>query len=188
MVEQLLPTPEVSGSNPVICQLFMPNLSWGDENKEKEAGNGPIKSPIYSTAWILGTASVALLHKGAFIESFFKMLSSNCPKTCFHFTLKKGARKYVPLWVAVFFFAPFSIWGRANRLSMIDVVVDLFERTDRRLMRPDSCLSPVFRLVNQKTSSRFVTDKSSGQWKLFHNVIGSWGWPMMVGYPGYWGE
>ena len=44
LVEQLLPIPEVRGSNPVIgknlywtsyCQLY-----WKDENKEKEAGKG----------------------------------------------------------------------------------------------------------------------------------------------------
>ena len=48
LAEQLLPTPEIRGSNPdignknlniIICQL----QSRNDENKEKEAGNGPLK-------------------------------------------------------------------------------------------------------------------------------------------------
>ena len=48
LVERLLPIPEVRGSNPVIgknllilniCKLSI--VYWKDENKEKEAGNGP---------------------------------------------------------------------------------------------------------------------------------------------------
>ena len=47
LAERSLPTPEIRGSNPdisnilniFICQL----LSRKDENKEKEAGNGPFK-------------------------------------------------------------------------------------------------------------------------------------------------
>ena len=47
LAERLPPTPEIRGSNPdignilnvFICQL----LSRKDENKEKEAGNGPLK-------------------------------------------------------------------------------------------------------------------------------------------------
>ena len=47
LAERSLPTPEIRGSNPdignisniFICQL----LSRKDENKEKEAGNGPLK-------------------------------------------------------------------------------------------------------------------------------------------------
>ena len=47
LAERSLPTPEIPGSNPdignitnvFICQL----LSSKDENKEKEAGNGPLK-------------------------------------------------------------------------------------------------------------------------------------------------
>ena len=39
LVERSLPTPEVRGLNPVIGKL----LYWKDENKEKEAGNGPFK-------------------------------------------------------------------------------------------------------------------------------------------------
>ena len=49
LVERLLPIPEVRGSNPVIGKnLFKLNISllstlyWKDENKEKEAGNGPL--------------------------------------------------------------------------------------------------------------------------------------------------
>ena len=49
LVERLLPIPQVRGSNPVIGKkLFKLNISlllstvyWRDENKEKEAGNGP---------------------------------------------------------------------------------------------------------------------------------------------------
>ena len=46
LVERLLPTPEVRGSNPVIGKLLYETfvycqLYWKDENKEKEAGNGP---------------------------------------------------------------------------------------------------------------------------------------------------
>ena len=47
LVERSLPIPEVCGSNPVIGKkLFILNiclLSRNDENKEKEAGNGPFK-------------------------------------------------------------------------------------------------------------------------------------------------
>ena len=47
LAERSIPTPEIRGSNPdignisniFICQL----LSRKDENKEKEAGNGPFK-------------------------------------------------------------------------------------------------------------------------------------------------
>ena len=48
LVEQLLPIPGVRSSNPVISKkLFILNICllstvyWKDENKEKEAGNGP---------------------------------------------------------------------------------------------------------------------------------------------------
>ena len=48
LVERSLPLPEVRGSKPVIGKnLFMLNICllstvyWIDENKEKEAGNGP---------------------------------------------------------------------------------------------------------------------------------------------------
>ena len=48
LVEQFLPIPEVRRSNPVIGKkLFVLNICllstvyWKDENKEKEAGNGP---------------------------------------------------------------------------------------------------------------------------------------------------
>ena len=48
LVERLLPTPEIRGSNPVIGQLLNRTfvycqLYWTDENKEKEAENGPFK-------------------------------------------------------------------------------------------------------------------------------------------------
>ena len=48
LVEQLLPIPEVRGSNPVTSKnLFILNICllstvyWKDANKEKEAGDGP---------------------------------------------------------------------------------------------------------------------------------------------------
>ena len=45
LVERLLPIPEVRGSNPVIGKIVLNivycQLYWKDENKEKEAGNGP---------------------------------------------------------------------------------------------------------------------------------------------------
>ena len=50
LVEWLLPIPEVRGSNPVIGKnLLISNICllstvyWKDENKEKEAGDGPFK-------------------------------------------------------------------------------------------------------------------------------------------------
>ena len=55
LVEQLLPIPEVRGSNPVIGnKLFklniclLPTVYRTDENKEKEAGNGP----FFKQGWI----------------------------------------------------------------------------------------------------------------------------------------
>ena len=52
LAERTLPTPEVRGSNPVIGEFsteqfnFHPivNCVGKDENKEKEAGNGPLKN------------------------------------------------------------------------------------------------------------------------------------------------
>ena len=46
LVERSLPTAEVRGSNPVIGKLLYRTfiycqLYWKDENKEKEAENGP---------------------------------------------------------------------------------------------------------------------------------------------------
>ena len=45
VVERLLPIPEVYGSNPVsgknVYWTFTLQLYWKDENKEKEAENGP---------------------------------------------------------------------------------------------------------------------------------------------------
>ena len=41
LVERSLPTPEIRGSNPNIGKLYLPIVHWKDENKEKEAGNGP---------------------------------------------------------------------------------------------------------------------------------------------------
>ena len=46
LVERSLPMPEVRGSNPVIGKnilniYLLSTVYWKDENKEKEAGNGP---------------------------------------------------------------------------------------------------------------------------------------------------
>ena len=50
LVEQLLLTPEVRGLNPVIGEILMNivycQLYRKDENKEKEAGNGPFYKKI----------------------------------------------------------------------------------------------------------------------------------------------
>ena len=43
LVEWLLPTPEIRGSNPDICKILSTKHKYNgkDESKEKEAGNGP---------------------------------------------------------------------------------------------------------------------------------------------------
>ena len=53
LIERSLPTPVVHGSNPVISKkLFILNIHllstvyWKDENKEKEAVNGPFKNIV----------------------------------------------------------------------------------------------------------------------------------------------
>ena len=43
LVDWLLPIPEVRGSNPVIGKYYIEHLPSTDENKEKDAGNGPFK-------------------------------------------------------------------------------------------------------------------------------------------------
>ena len=43
LVERSLPTPEIHSSNPNIGKLYLSMVHWKDENKEKEAGNGPLK-------------------------------------------------------------------------------------------------------------------------------------------------
>ena len=47
LVERSLPTPEVRSSNPVIGEIFLQHCLLSTalkrQNKEKEAGNGPIK-------------------------------------------------------------------------------------------------------------------------------------------------
>ena len=55
LVERSLPTPEVGSSNPVISKLLCGTfvccqLYWKDENKEKEAGNGPFFKKIQPIA------------------------------------------------------------------------------------------------------------------------------------------
>ena len=46
LVELSLPPPEISSSIPLIGKFYLPstvlNLNWKDENKEKEAENGPL--------------------------------------------------------------------------------------------------------------------------------------------------
>ena len=61
LVEQLLPIPEVRGSNPVIGKkilniCLLSTVYWKDNNKEKEAGNGPFLknytwTGIYGIQW-----------------------------------------------------------------------------------------------------------------------------------------
>ena len=51
LVEQLLPTQEIGGSNPIIGKIYLlstvfKNMYWKDENNEKEAGNGPFKKTL----------------------------------------------------------------------------------------------------------------------------------------------
>ena len=51
LVEQLLPTQEIGGSNPIIGKIYLlstvlKNMYWKDENNEKEAENGPFKKNI----------------------------------------------------------------------------------------------------------------------------------------------
>ena len=43
LVVRSLPIPEIQGSNPNIGKFYLPivHLNRKDENKEKEAGNGP---------------------------------------------------------------------------------------------------------------------------------------------------
>ena len=43
LVEQLLPTPLVFGSNPVIREIYIVNCIEETKIKKKEAGNGPFK-------------------------------------------------------------------------------------------------------------------------------------------------
>ena len=50
LVERSLLTPEIGSSNPNIVKNFIYQLyieMEKDENKEKEAGNGPLKNPIF---------------------------------------------------------------------------------------------------------------------------------------------
>ena len=78
LVEWLLPISEVRGSNPVIgINLYIENLfiycqlCWKDENKEKEAGYGP----IFLITVYLG--SLNLSKKLPFRDTFFVIGSSN---------------------------------------------------------------------------------------------------------------
>ena len=50
LVEWLLPTPEIRSSNPNICKVLFTNCKFNrkDENKEKEAGNGPSYKKVIS--------------------------------------------------------------------------------------------------------------------------------------------
>ena len=68
LAEQSLLTPEIRGSNPdignkligmYICQL----LSRKDVNKEKEAGNGPIKKELLNWYCQTDTLSTTLCFK-----------------------------------------------------------------------------------------------------------------------------
>ena len=75
LVEQSLPIPEIRGLNPVIDKnLYILNIcllshvSWKDENKEKEAGNGPflkILSNFNKIVHFAVTKVVKIFVKGA---------------------------------------------------------------------------------------------------------------------------
>ena len=43
LVERLLPIPEIRGSNPVNGKFYLLSAILKSKNKEKEAGNGPLK-------------------------------------------------------------------------------------------------------------------------------------------------
>ena len=48
LVERSLPTPEIRGSNPNIGKFYLPIGNRKEENKEKEAGNGPFLKKKYN--------------------------------------------------------------------------------------------------------------------------------------------
>ena len=50
LVERLLPTPEILRSNPVISKINLQSTILIDENKEKEAVNGPLKTILSLTS------------------------------------------------------------------------------------------------------------------------------------------
>ena len=57
LVEWSLPIPEVRGSNPVIGKILLnicllSTVYWNDENKEKEAGNGPSKKKLLGSGTV----------------------------------------------------------------------------------------------------------------------------------------
>ena len=70
LVERSLPTPEIRGSNPNIGKVLSTNckLNRKDENKEKEAGNGP-------SFKILNGETKLDSQRKTFIECFFTKLS-----------------------------------------------------------------------------------------------------------------
>ena len=51
LVERMLPTPEIRGSNPDIGEVLSTNCRKG-ENKEKEVRNGPFFKKTFAYAWI----------------------------------------------------------------------------------------------------------------------------------------
>ena len=56
LAERSLPIPDVRGSKPVTGEILMTKLTvncWKDENKEKEAGNGPIRKSMMKLEWKL---------------------------------------------------------------------------------------------------------------------------------------
>ena len=86
LVERLLLTPEVRGSNPVIGKLLYGTfvycqLYWKDENKEKEAENKPfIKKTIQFTSmsdlfWILGVETSGRCLHCCCMENVMNILS-----------------------------------------------------------------------------------------------------------------
>ena len=89
LIERLLPIPEVRGSNPVIgknlCSTFTVNCTYRkDENKEKEAGNVPLKLYFKNLSMITRDSSYrVLLHTWQNSSNLVQF--GNPLKTCLNF-------------------------------------------------------------------------------------------------------
>ena len=75
LVEWLITIPEVRGSNPVIGKklyildiYLLWTVHWKDENKEKEAGNGPFLTKAYKGAAIAKSIRLSLPSRGPVFE------------------------------------------------------------------------------------------------------------------------
>ena len=63
LVERSLPIAEVHGSSPVIGKIYIEHvLYWKDENKEKEAGNGPF---LKRNHWVLSKTELYIPNIGS---------------------------------------------------------------------------------------------------------------------------